>query len=120
METEVKESRAATSGGGHLARVINEWLNACEVRPFLWLAEEEQKFELRSTLLGSLGVQLLSSLLRTDGFTVCSACGQPYAPTRRPRKGENHYCQECGHRAANKYGQRRYRERQRSGPGIGL
>lgn len=102
-----------------LERVVNEWLYACEVRPFLSLAGADQKFELRSTLLGSLGVQLLSSLLRTEGFTVCSACGQPYAPTRRPRKGENHYCQDCGHRAANKMGQRRFRERQRSGSGIG-
>jgi len=102
-----------------LERVVNEWLYACEVRPFLSLTSADQKFELRSTLLGSLGVQLLSSLLRAEGFTVCSACGQPYAPTRRPRQGENHYCQNCGRRAANKLGQRRYRERQESGTKIG-
>jgi len=101
-----------------LEREVNEWLYACEVRPFLSLAGADQKFELRSTLLGSLGVQLLSALLRTDGFTVCSACGQPYAPQRRPRKGENHYCQDCGRRATNKLAQRRYRERQRLGPQV--
>jgi len=98
-----------------LERVVNEWLYACEVRPFLSLTGPQQGFELRSTLLGALGVQLLSALLRTDGFTVCSACGQPYVPSRRPRAGENHYCRDCGQRAASRLGQRRYRERRRSG-----
>ncbi len=93
---------------------VNEWLYQCEVRPFLWWNDEAPAFDLSSSLLGAIGIQLMSALMRREHFQSCHACGQLYAPKRRPRKGENNYCEECGKKARNRIAQQRLREKKRS------
>lgn len=93
---------------------VNEWLYQCEVRPFLRWNDEAAAFDLSSSLLGTIGVQLMCALMRREHFHFCHACGQLYAPKRRPRKGEGNYCEECGTKARDRIAQQRRREKKRA------
>ena len=59
-------------------------------------------------LVGHLGVQLMLAVAKTDGLTICSECGQGYAPERKPNANRNRYCSRCK-RAAWKHSKRRIR-----------
>jgi hypothetical protein len=49
-------------------------------------------------------------LINGNDLCVCSNpdCHRWFTPSRKPRDGENHFCQECGKKAAKKLAQRRY------------
>jgi hypothetical protein len=57
-------------------------------------------------LFGALAVQLLFAVSRTDGLAVCSACGSPYCPPRKPRIDQRHYCSGYRRRGAWRDAQR--------------
>lgn len=62
-------------------------------------------------MLQAVVFQTILSISRTDGFAICSACSKPFIPSRRPQKGRNSYCPDCGSRAAWRVAQRKRRER---------
>lgn len=65
------------------------------------------------SLPGALAVQLLGAIAG-EGFTVCSACGSPFAPgRRRPAFGKRRYCRACGPKAAVRHAKSAYRSRLR-------
>jgi hypothetical protein len=64
-------------------------------------------------LFGVLAIQLMTSISRTGGPMLCSSCGSPYSPRRRPKQGQRHYCEACGRRAAVRDAQRDRRRRRR-------
>lgn len=45
-------------------------------------------------LFGALVMQLVLAINQADGLAVCSACGEFYAPKRRPRPDQKNYCPE--------------------------
>lgn len=82
-----------------LTLLVNEWLVLGNVRPQFWWAEGRNAApEIRlggEDLFGALAVQLALAISQTDGLALCSACGSPYVPERRPRPDERHYCAAC-------------------------
>ena len=53
-----------------------------------------------TSLFGALAVQLLMAVSRTGGLAICSGCGAPYVPKRRPNPRRRRYCPQCGLKAA--------------------
>ncbi len=86
-----------------LSKVVNYWLDECEVGPSINWTKQNIKvslglrtpFGFTNRLLDAIGVQLLGAVLRVEGLANCSVCGIPYRPSRSPRDGENHYCDDC-------------------------
>ncbi len=62
-------------------------------------------------LPAALATQLLFTIAGAVGITTCASCGRTFMPRRRPRAGENSYCENCGIRAAWREAQRRRREK---------
>lgn len=105
-----------------LAFAVNHWLDECGVGISIAWPQSGLDFRLgpsnpfglgHSSLLTAIGVQLLYAVLRQARMFWCSDCGGPYPPKRWPRDGENHFCEDCGTKAAAKFAAREYRERQR-------
>jgi DNA-directed RNA polymerase subunit RPC12/RpoP len=97
-----------------LADCVNEWLLIGNVRPALtWSPGEgcSSKVGLAgSGLFGVLAIRILMAVSRTAGLALCSWCGEPYAPKRRPRADRRNYCPKCGIKAAWRDAQRERRQ----------
>jgi hypothetical protein len=90
-----------------LARALNEWLTIANVRPALeWgraaqrrpricLAEANPAWTSGIGLFGAIATQLVFAIARSDGLEMCSGCGEPFIPNRRPREGQRRYCRSC-------------------------
>lgn len=97
---------------GLVSRTVNDWLNLGNVRPwFRWTPKEGIAIAFGSGLFSSLAVQLMTTVSRMQLTEFCSACALPYSPKRRPRQGENHYCDDCGRKAAVNEASKRYRRK---------
>jgi hypothetical protein len=85
------------------AELLNRWLDRCRVQPLCSFAPKINQFSLELTawpaLFGSLGVQMVFAASRIDCFAVCTACGCPYIPRRRPNPNRFNYCEGCRDRA---------------------
>jgi hypothetical protein len=106
-----------------LAVAVNHWLDECGVGISINWRPSGIDFSLgpsnpfglgNSGLLAAIGVQLLSGVLRQTRMVWCSDCGKAYPPERWPRDGENHFCPDCGTKAANRIAAREYRKRRKS------
>ena len=75
---------------------VNEWLKMASVQPeFQWRYGSPRITLSGAGLFPALALQLMAAIARTDGLALCTGCGSPYTPKRRPRTGTRHYCQEC-------------------------
>ncbi len=94
---------------------VELWLRFFQVRPRVTYNPRRKRFEVRisgsSALAGALALQIMLALTRSVGVAVCSSCGKPFPPSRRPNPSRNTYCQACGIRAAWREAQARRRER---------
>jgi predicted RNA-binding Zn-ribbon protein involved in translation (DUF1610 family) len=101
---------------------LNKFLLSCDflVRYFGCLSPrlvvENGKFDIKLSgrfistgLPAALVTQLLFTLASASGFGTCSSCGRLFALKRRPQKGKNSYCPDCGIRAAWREAQQRRR-----------
>lgn len=89
--TDVREGRQC------LARAVSIWLRQAEVVPRIDWDGPQPSFELMSsTLIGIIGVALLSVLLGSRALAICAACGKPYLPKRKPQEGRLSFCAACG------------------------
>lgn len=95
--------------------LVNMWLTA--ERPSVWLTWPPGAAPTivlaGDNLLSHLAAQLLAAVCQSEGVAVCSGCGTPYMPDRRPRGDQRHYCKECGIRAAWRDSKRRGRQRKK-------
>lgn len=66
---------------------------------------------LATGLPAALTTQLFFTLAGASKLATCASCGALFTPRRRPSKGRNSYCQNCGIRAAWREAQRRRREK---------
>jgi hypothetical protein len=63
-------------------------------------------------LLGALAVDLALVVSGSSGVTICSECGNPYAPSRTPVRGNRRYCQDCRDDGApQRFATQNYRQR---------
>lgn len=100
----------------NLASLLDDWMWIGGVRP--GFAYEHDSGDLRvqlspGGLLGALGVQLGFAAARSEALAMCSSCGRPYLPKRRPAAGRRSYCPDCGLKAARRDASRAHRSRKR-------
>jgi hypothetical protein len=117
-----REQRERTGARNTLGSHVNEWLMWGGVRPRFDWTENGTVIRLSSggweqeALFGALAVHLVLAVGGTGGIALCSGCGAPYLPTRRPVDGRRHYCTNCGRKVAERDAARAYRARRRIGP----
>jgi len=78
--------------------VIQLWNGWSDLRPaFRWTSEGPQVAFGAWHLFGGLTVQLMDTIVWAGArpYEECYHCREPYRPARKPRAGENHYCQDC-------------------------
>ena len=97
-----------------LAAEVNLWIQLAQVRP--WAAVSAPFVRIGGhDLVGALAVQLLLATSRSHGWAICSSCGRPYAPSRRPATGRVNYCSNCREAGiANRTAAQQYRLRKRT------
>lgn len=73
------------------------WLDEGDVRPRLYVPPTATVVITLNGrgLLGTVAVQLLLATGCAQGFAICSGCGIPYVPAKRPSTGTRHYCGKC-------------------------
>jgi hypothetical protein len=96
----IETPRPRTEGWRVLAYFADYWLKAADVRPWPQVQDGVVRLTLgsdwgHSPLFGAIAVQLVLAISGAQGFVVCDACRNVYAPRRTPRAGECHYCQTC-------------------------
>ena len=97
----------------YLAYEVRTWLNECQARPLVTWESATPVFRIRAdTLLGVIGIALMSAFLKSGSIVTCSACGCPYTPKRKPAASKHHYCAKCGNgkRAAKRMWARKQRD----------
>jgi hypothetical protein len=94
---------------------IELWLRFFQVRPRVSYNQRRKRFEIRISgtppLPGALALQIMLAVTRSAGVAICSSCGKPFAPSRRPNSNRDAYCKACGIRAAWREAQARRRAR---------
>ncbi len=97
-----------------LSLYVKGWLDDGHVQPhFQWGKKDPQITLMTDTLFGALALRLLMLISRTGGIALCSACGTPYFPKRRPQSRRRRYCNKCGKKVAQKDASKAYRDRER-------
>ena len=104
-----------------LAAVLGAWLALGAVRPAIAWGVPGQDDPLITlgvtTLFGGLVLELLTAVGGQAGFAICSGCGLPYVPRRRPAAGapgtpRATYCPTCrGKNLAQLAAAQRWRDR---------
>lgn len=98
-----------------LELVIRRWLRIGDVGVHVHWDDRTLKVRYGGTgLAGALALQLALTTTSTGAFYTCFNCNTSYIPEyRRPREGENNYCEDC--RAAGaKNRSRAYRQRRKA------
>lgn len=92
-----------------LSLCLNSWLEIISFRPGLNITKDGRaEFGLSisqhdfSQLLAVIGLELLLRVTKANRLMICSSCGSPYIPKRRPTRGDRTYCSACGVRAASR------------------
>jgi hypothetical protein len=90
----------------HLVRAINHWVAMSPTVPFFESGFKGWEIKFRWTgtshgpnLFGLLAFNLGLSVTRTN-LAICSECGKPYGPSRRPNSNRRNYCPICRARGA--------------------
>lgn len=77
---------------------VDEWLWMGNVRPVFLLREEGQPPEIKLHATGAFGAvarQLAFAIARSEPLAICSGCGAPFSPSRKPRKDQRSWCTGC-------------------------
>ncbi len=108
-----------------LAENLNSWLELTGVAPSATPVANGFKIQFRGTnrgLFGLIAVQLLFACNRSEGLTICSACGRPYVSHRPPLAGKmvgsykakRNFCLECKRAGIpERFAARDYRKRKK-------
>ena len=81
----------------HIAQRVNDWLAWGASRfTFDWRPGRKPAMSIGGGgLFGALAAELMLAIARSDGLAICSACGVPYFPSRKPSRSRRSYCQTC-------------------------
>ena len=78
---------------------------------FSWNPDKNPSLNLGGSLFGALVLQLMLVISSVDSLVLCSSCGTPYLPSRKPNPNRKQYCSRCGKKVANRNAKRAERER---------
>jgi hypothetical protein len=83
-----------------IAYGVNYWLEGGGVQPKVsWRTSRPIiTFECPrpyGKLFANLAIQLMMAVSQVDSLAVCSKCGKPYKPKRRPKNNQRRYCPDC-------------------------
>jgi hypothetical protein len=84
-----------------VSSLVETWLDYGDVRPhFLWTSPDEDPMfalegDARDSVFGVIALQVMLVVARQHALVVCSHCGLPYLPERKPQRGRRNYCPEC-------------------------
>jgi hypothetical protein len=83
-----------------LAGAINAWVAVAQYRPAVRVVNNTPVIRFgtdsrKTALLGALGFQLMLRLTGPLKQVLCTVCGEPYVPKRRPAASKAHYCKKC-------------------------
>ncbi len=100
----------------YIAHVVNNWLGEAGVVPFIAydvIDGQYPEFALRAgSVYAGLAMHLVMAVSASEGFVLCSGCGIPFLPRRRPSAGDDSYCAECRDRGVpQRRASARYRRR---------
>jgi hypothetical protein len=105
------------------ARTVLSWklqdlLDIGQVRPQVTWDKDKQQWQIEMgahsvpNLFGLVSLSLVLSIFQRE-LVICSSCGNPYTPDRRPNPWKRNYCEGCGLKAARRDASREYRRRLR-------
>lgn len=96
--------------------VLSAWLAGVRVS-MVWHARRPPEFRHQpGSVFGAVGLALSLAVSSVGGFAVCSECGRPYVPRRRPAAGRRRFCDPCRDvRAPQRAAEAAYRARRRAG-----
>lgn|GEM_PF-2992011 len=107
--------KARIAGWSFIAAWTQMWLRAFRVRPVILYDPQTKRFHARLRgrpgLGSALALQLMTLACQSKGIAICSSCGRPFPPKRRPNPTRESYCPKCGIRAAWRDAQRRRRQK---------
>jgi hypothetical protein len=83
-----------------IASGVNHWLGSGDVQPKVsWKTSRPiitfECSDAYGKLFANLAIQLMMAVSQIDAAAICSACGESYMPTRRPRNNQRRYCPKC-------------------------
>jgi predicted RNA-binding Zn-ribbon protein involved in translation (DUF1610 family) len=107
--------KARIAGWSFIAAWTQMWLRAFRVRPAILYDAQSKGFHARLRgrpgLGSALALQLMTLACQSKGIAICSSCGRPFPPKRRPIPTRESYCPKCGIQAAWRDAQRRRRQK---------
>jgi len=97
---------------GVLAEIIQRWANQGKVRILLeWNTYQAPEVTYGGGFLAALAIQIMLAVSQAHSFVICSACGTPFAPKRKPNPNRRRYCNQCGKQAAWRDAKREERQK---------
>lgn len=118
LELSADIPRTVERGRQAVTRLVNYWLLLGGVNLLFWWEGETPQVSLDGYgSFGTMATQLTFEIAKSSGIAVCSACGQPYFPERKPARGKRNYCQRCRAEGKNQrhakreYWRRKYAKR---------
>ena len=99
-----------------LGAIIDDLLYQSGARiSFHWNSKEPRvSLAQDGCLFGVLVSYLVFAVARVEGIATCDSCGGIYAPSRKPQIERQHFCPECGPRAAKRFHARKKRIEKRT------
>src|SRR5260370_18729673 len=98
-----------------IAATVNRWYSQCTLLSLVEVGERRIQVKPSSNrLLGVLIAQIAHVVSRADELTICAGCKSAFKMPRKPSRGVNRYCRECGKRASWRDAARRFRQRKRN------
>lgn len=92
---------------------IEDWLYRGNVSlKFDWPGERPSIY-FRCNLLGLIACHMMFAISRSQGFAICTSCGFPYPPKRRPSPKRANYCLSCRETSPSRESQARARSKKR-------
>jgi hypothetical protein len=114
-------SLSADEQAGVLVQALDSWLWYGRMAPRVRWTSAIESPELHWDLLWSVGGllawQLVSVATSDRGIAVCTECGNPYEPSRKPNPNRENFCRKCSegrHLASKRRWARRNRNRNRN------
>ncbi len=100
-----------------VGEILDSWLQLYDIRLSVeWQDTPHLDYRLASTnVMGAVVISLVLAVARVDGLVVCSNCGRPYSPKRRPRSNQRNYCPDvyC-QQAKSRYATRNYDQKRKA------
>lgn len=110
-------------GAGSIERLLLEKsLISNEIQWWLWVGKvaflpdwsgKRLSVNVSCNLVGLIGCHMMFAVSRSQGIAICTSCGFPYAPKRRPAPNKSNYCPPCRETSPSRESKARARSKRR-------